>query len=766
MSKIKLQSADLQKLLESLQDPVIAAKKIDCPFTTIINREKIIDPANDLGVRWGTKRVATATLVEKPDESGPNGEQIYGIANDPQNLVRFVGKWIEHADNFGAKVRGNSTNDYIEITFYGTGINLFLYTPATFTFSYSIDGGSTQNFTLNAANPLFNREYTPYVPYTVVKGLSLGVHTIKIDRGATTDDFSFWGFEVLNESSNLHISAGEVLVQGERRVLASPVDTPYNSEFDSESDPLGTKGGRVIVYLDKDGSVKKRFKATDSNVLYGSNADHSNEEIIREYWPREFGTSMTNDFSIVAQSANPLQFTLSDNTTTLNSQSTALAVFLDHYTVYPYPDGNSVQFTFVGTGLDILNGYTVVQTPEVYIDDVLVTPVDSTTGDRQKIIKLASGLPFGTHTVRMVRSNLNTIATVSKFITYGPKTPDLPEGAVKLAEYFIPADFSPLSSNSLFNQSTGVIRKTSFREWFTSGSWYRNENNSISFIGGGVLETATNNNYAEYSFFGTGFDLRAYSSSSRGVANVTLNGLTLTSGNYPTATFGTYGAGVSFNSSTGVYSQNLGTTTLGSGFYCYGLPLGWYTVRFTKTGGTFLTIDAIDVIVPSYARELNIPNRNNNLDVPATIRDLRKFSRADFTPSNIIMLSKRLENVSQTISTTGYYTPAKDLSSSFYLEKDSTVRISALYTISARDGKTLVFYFFIDGKLVNITADGNEYFIGTPGTSETRIIVPPEYTLRLKAGYHHILPTLLAASTSTINYIYGSRSTVKVEILD
>jgi hypothetical protein len=92
---------------------------------------------------------------------------------------------------------------FVEITFYGTGINIITAaTNSTYSAVLSVDGGSEGSNIIPNTSPsgvIGNRNYAINSPVTAVSGLTLGIHTVKIRNTDTTNGIIVYGFEILNE---------------------------------------------------------------------------------------------------------------------------------------------------------------------------------------------------------------------------------------------------------------------------------------------------------------------------------------------------------------------------------------------------------------------------------------------------------------------------------------------------------------------------------------------------------------------------------------
>jgi hypothetical protein len=109
----------------------------------------MIDLSQDLNARMGINRIMTQQIARIQNEFGPNGEPVFRSINDRFDQIRCVGQVDTQAITSGSLIRvGASSGDtaaYIEVSFYGTGLNL-LATPVGTTQNAvaSIDGGAEE----------------------------------------------------------------------------------------------------------------------------------------------------------------------------------------------------------------------------------------------------------------------------------------------------------------------------------------------------------------------------------------------------------------------------------------------------------------------------------------------------------------------------------------------------------------------------------------------------------------------------------------------
>ena len=618
-SKISNQAAQLDALGEKSESlDTVSVAEISVPNTQIIGRAPIKDLSKLPAPKLGIERISTTRVALIEGESGPNGEPVYSVESDDSGRIRLYGNGIVNSNSsFG--IRPDLSNgDFIEIVFYGTGLNFLTAFENNRDFNVSIDGGpDTLISAPSDISPIRARNYTIKAPVNVATGLAEGLHTIRIAALATV---TVEGFEILNESTQLQIPAGNVIRKDE--LLSIPAtSTDYNTGFDGASDALGTKGGHVVVYSEKNGTtgvveVKKRFKATDVVQNNLGSTDHSNEELVKKINWREFGADRGDDFSTLTTTISDRAFTLDDGTTTLVGDNVINASDGGFDFVAADSAAAFLTLSFVGTGLDIIALKTgaTMDNHSVFIDGVDVGTLTSVDllEDQMSTVNIVSGLPYGTHTVKIERDAfVNSRLGIQDFLIYGPAKPSIPADAVELGSYNLMADFVVNTTAALNTMSTGVLRKTCTREFIYSGSWSMSAVNQEA-IGAFQSTTGASGAYVEYTFFGTGFDARFFGSPT--LANdvgVSLNGTPLTSTNFSGASFSTYGAGIGFNSGTGVLDISASSATIGCGFTTSGLPLDVYTLRFTNNAALVFDLETIDVITP-----IHVPDADRNLLPP------------------------------------------------------------------------------------------------------------------------------------------------------
>lgn len=722
-------------------------------YSTIVGRAAIVDMSQDLKPRMGIERLPVQQIYQLQNEFGPNGEPVWATPNDTTGQIRFVGSWITNINVGGPYCQNLSTTDFLEITFYGTGLNvLHRFDATTPTYAYSVDGGSSTSYlTVNPSAIISGRNYAANEVVPVVSGLSLGIHTVKLTF--VTGNGNFYGFEILNESSSVKVNPGAAYVGGQKLTLSAQSAFAFNSVV------TGTKGGRVLVYQKSDGTIAQVFQAVNTSQANLTSTDHTNEEAVRTYSIREFGAGRSDDFSGAAGAASNKAFTLDDGTTTLITSSTAgYATSTEGVEILNMGIGSFFTITFVGTGLDIVGSPT-----DVVGNNVGTVAIDGTTLGSQIIslgvgllrtYKIVSGLPYGTHTVRVTRTT--EVVRPSRFIVYQPKKPSLPTGAIELADYNVMATFAANSTAAADTISTGVLRKDVTREvvyvegsggsqpWIFNGTKYAN-----GTAGSNELIDNNANCYAQYTFFGTGFDLRFFAAANRSASiQVSLNGLNATTTNFVSLTASGYGGG-SFNTSTGIMAQN-GTTNAAAGVVLSGLPLGVYTVKFlNNTANSYLSVSTLDIITPIHSVKSNIyADLQNTLPVGSqSISDNRKTTAIkDALPATKAWAEAFGISSGPTTSSTSYV-PMPDMSLTLKVAGGPVLLgfAAAIYNSGAGNATNLQLY--VDGTAV----PGPETNMVQPVANQP-LTMSNAYIVNMSPGIHKIdLYWIVGAGTSTVS---------------
>lgn len=563
--------------------------------STVQNRSAMVDMSKDLKARMGIERINIMQLQYLPGEMGVNGEPVYSSPGDLFNQMRFVGQWSFLQDNNqGSHAQWSVSGDFLEITFFGTGLNLLtVLNNFARDWRVSVDGQAEGgNVFVQGQNILTSKNYPHNQILNVASGLSQGVHTVRV-RNNSAAGGQFYGFEILNEVQSLKINQGSAYIGGKKLNNVSQVTSSFNSTFESGS--LGSRGGRVLVYQKADGSIAKAVTPTDASQLNLSSANHVNEEIARTLNWREFGSSQSSDFSLSIGATSDEAFTLDDGTTTLVGQDVRQGNSSSEGDVLlPNAANAYITITFVGTGLDIIRGADIgsgsMDSNTILVDGSSIGGLPSlgiynTAGYRTNQ-KIVSGLPYGTHTVRFMRNNvISSIFTIAGFKVYQPKKPALPSGAVELADYNVMATFSDagLTTDNLL-PPVGALFKSCGREFLYrgSGTWGFDTQGQLyqGHVGQSAINTS-NGAIFEYTFVGTGIVLM-FSSNSSGTKSysISIDGVANASGSV---------FGGATNGGGGAYTIPVGSS-LARWISFQGLSYGKHTITVQCTDATGFNI--------------------------------------------------------------------------------------------------------------------------------------------------------------------------------
>jgi hypothetical protein len=723
LSKSLIGSSDV-----SFQD----APLVSVPFTTVANRALIRDLTKDMAPLFGIKRIPVQNIVELTNEQGPAGDRVWAAVNDDRGLIRFVGNWAQVVDgNTGQRVRTDVVGDYVEITFYGTGLNMLTTTNASASdWRASVDGGGegANLWPTTHSAILFSRNWPANEVIPVVSGLGLGVHTVKIR--CASNGLPLNGFEVISQVSEVQVLSGS-LVKDQRRVtLETTQSLPYKPTA-----LTGTRGGRVVLY-NTGSAIASAVQAVNPAAAYLTLADHTNEEISRAHSIREFGAGRTDDFSnYFSASSTNLSFVLDDGTTSLvggqmsiqsrNSREALVATAASSYWV----------FTFVGTGCDILatNNGASTANYTLIIDGVSQgTIVGGSTATR--IIKLASGLPYGTHTVKILNNGGNTHELdIFGWIAYQPKKPSVPANAVEIADYNVMADFAANTGTDALSISQGTIRKHTTREHQYIGTgWVMNACDPAA-ISGIYLHSPTTGDSYRYTFFGTGFDLRFYAATAAYNFTISVDGSTNLSGfTTSTALNGT----LAFTPSTGTVAGTPSAPTYGESVVVRGLALGVHTVVVTRgaMAATFFQPGSFDIITPIHASKSNswYDQQNTQPVGSCALSDSRPLTTPEDSQKKAFSIAQG--SVSSPSTTSTSFVPYPDMSTTITLKKAGELRILAAASSQMTSGSSsnLLLQIYVNGLPVGFQAQ--QYALSTVPLMTTTL----EAIVPVPAGTHKV----------------------------
>lgn len=650
-----------------LDSDAVILPKIPAPFTTVVNRALIPDLSQDLAPRFGQNIVPLNSIYEIQEEQGPNGEKVFGLHNDVLGLVRFVGGgWANGSNADGTRIVQNTVGDYMEVTFRGTGLVLWTYVDSgSRLWSYAVDGGSTVlgSYPSSGSGILNGRNYNSCCPQSVVQGLAYGTHTVRIIGSSGGGNWQ--GYEVINDSAGIRVPQGSQYLKGKKITHLTDELISYNTGF--ETGTLGTKGANVLIYQKSDGTVAKACTPTDAAALFLTQTSHANEEVLKTTMWREFGASRSDDFSYMGDSAGTKTYTCDDGT--MNLRCSAARMFEE--TVFPSTTGDFIEIQFEGTGLDVYFGsasaYTMAS-QTVTVDNVSVGTIPATALPiGGKLIRIASGLTMGTHIVRFTEGSGGSGNGFRYFQVYAPKKPTLPTNSAPLGQYYIQGNVVIAGAAGAQTISQGVRRRQNTRHFVMTGTW-SDVGYTASTTSGRYFQGQTSGGYLETIAHCTGFDLRVGQPSSTHLNTVTLNGVTLTAANFPTATFSVVGS-LTFNSATGQISiPNAGGD--GQIFQVKGLPLANYIIRFTLNNTAGFNFECLDLHAPIYSMKTAGPTliQNTNVLGQGGVHDQRRIARRDrFYRSGGMHIATSQTASSPTTSITTMV-PLQDMLQYFYSE--------------------------------------------------------------------------------------------------
>ena len=757
--------SNLTPRIDNLDSQPIKLSFIDVPNTQVQNRAQIQDLANDLSAHAGINRITTSRLFEIQDEIGPNGERVQGVVNDKFDQIRVVGEWVEQIGTDGNSVTLSGAfivnpNNFIEITFFGTALNLLTrQRTSTSVMDLEVDGSPAGTFDFGGSQVLNGRTYNPNQVINVVSGLSLGIHTVLL-RGkvGSTETILIQGLEIINESSTLTVNPGTL---GNGKTLAQH-QSIFNASFDVETGTDVGVGGAVSLY-EEDAVIKKAVNWAEDNQLNLVAADHSNEEIIGRHNFREFGAGRSDDFSTLASGTSDRAFTLDDGSTTLVGNDVTKFTAIDALSLVS--TGSFLTLTFIGTGVDIsfprADGTTMDRPLDIFLDDIQIANdlLPRSLADVPIIFKIASGLPYGTHTLKIERTAIGAagLEVFKDFIVYGPKKPTLPVGAVPLHSYNLMADFVANTTPSIDTIATGVLRKTNLRELVLvegsggTGDWVFSFN-VLEALSGSQLSTDRTGTF-EYTFFGTGFEHRFKGQTNNSSSvSVTVDGLALTTANFSGTSFSVYGdGGLSYNSGTGILDSSTSGSPFGSGFRASGLSLGLHTVKFTNdNAGQFLRVNSLDIITP-----IHTPKQNGSVVVQDILRvgsqgvaDLRRFTDDDAGYNEMTQVS-----AFATTSTTDVPTA---INTTVKVTKKGRYHIHFSGQLGGGNNATQFWTFYVNGAVYGTPVR----FDTGAGTTERGLsfhenitLAPGTYTIKLFARANNSVNTTMTLGRLTVNRI-------------
>jgi len=747
--------SNLTPRIDALDTVAVKLDLINVPNTQITQLDgtprQIQDLADDLSAHAGINRIQTQEIFEIQSEQGPNGEEVFGAVNDKFNQVRFAGPWFQEGFSHGSYIRvpNSSTNGFVEISFYGTGLNLLWLVGTNRDIRVTIDGGSESAsiVPISMSSVLHGRSYATNQPLSIASGLALGKHTVKI-RSLGSGALFVYGFEILNESNTLKINPGSF----SNGKSISQHASLFDASFDVETGSDAGVGGAVLLY-EEDVTIKKAVNWAEDNQLNLGAATHVNEEEIGRHHYRKFGAGRSDDFSTLGSVASDRFFILDDGTTTLIGDGAQVRTATQALSLSNIGTPTSIILTFIGTGLDWIRKDDGVNsnTLTVSVDGNSIGTPANTPDNTPTLERVVSGLPYGTHTVRFQRAdNIGGAPGIMEFIVYGPKAPTLPAGAVPLDAYNLMADFDGTAAIGTtaadqFQQPTGVLSKSAYREFTYIGANWTVSGVNTSLWGGGSTTCSLNDNQPwEYTFWGTGFTMQTNTAGGGSAGlDVRIDGVLNASG---------VNRGNLTNNGGGNY-----TIAVGSGLPARleftGLSLGLHTISLDRAGGA----GAINVTGFHIHTPIHAPKENGSVIIQDTLQigsqgleDFRRF------PDDVDFGYNEVTQVAGFTTTSNLFQPTA-IGTTVKVTKKGRYHIHFSGQNGGSNGATQHFIFYKNGKefgtLVRTdtaSAGGQERAFSM---HEDITLAPGEYSISLYGKAVNSVTTTMSLGRLTVNRI-------------
>ena len=283
--------ADFVSALSTIgTNPTLSAADVVALQAMTVNNEhgqrrSIQNPKNNLKNSSGIERIPFNGLEELDTEYGSNlattplfNRTVHAL-NDGDSRIRFVGNgWdVISESNRGTNLRTASTTDYVEITFFGTGLNILTVTNSgARTIIPVVDGTTGTDIypgTFSDALEPANRNVKINQVLPVRSGLTAGVHTIRLSQtnASSATPFNLYGCEIINESAAITQQPG---ADFDGRVsLLTGTDVPIEPTVATAGtayrlNAMDTKtGARVLNYLTSGGQFKQSFTDAIESVV-------------------------------------------------------------------------------------------------------------------------------------------------------------------------------------------------------------------------------------------------------------------------------------------------------------------------------------------------------------------------------------------------------------------------------------------------------------------------------------------------------------------
>lgn len=338
------------------------------------------------------------------------------------------------------------------------------------------------------------------------------------------------------------------------------LDTPSTgTTLDSQTNTVNAYGASTIT----------RFCRTGASA----SINHDNEKEKFQLSARDFGKGGPDGFSDLDTGVTDKAYFMEDGSTGLVGDNVSM-ITRNGLNGFEIDASGKARFHFSGTGLDIwvTTGATTTGDLTYIIDGVVVGTVTKVASSTYWF-RICSEMPNCQHQIAFTRDAGALDMGIAIFKGYDLKTPDIFSGASQTEQsgnIFAISNIPP--SLYLFNPTAGASNISygisrliaASREFYpvegTGGSTDWALNISASNLSTGLqIRSNRSNAILNWAFYGTGFEF-AYEAGPASLIDFTVNGLSLTSGNFGSATFHETESGAYDEVTNGRLDANVGST--------------------------------------------------------------------------------------------------------------------------------------------------------------------------------------------------------------
>ena len=461
-----------------------------------------------------------------------------GKYEDNNSAINYVGNWLtDSSSNYSANNQKYSITpgNYFEFTFEGTGFNWALTSTSNRGIAKVTIDGISQNVDTYSASPVHKKVILSKT------NLSYGIHTVRIEvtnnKNSKSSNIvqSIDFIEILNYSS--------VLKPGKYEDNNSAINyvgnwlTDSSSNYSANNQKYSTTSGNYFEFTfegtgfnwaltstSNRGIAKVTIDGISQNVdTYSASPVH--KKVILSKTDLSYGIhtvriEVTNNknskSSNIVQSIDFIEILnyssvlkpgkYEDNNSAINYVGNWLTDSSSNYSAnnqkYSTTSGNYFEFTFEGTGFNwALTSTSNRGIAKVTIDGISQN-VDTYSASpvHKKVILSKTDLSYGIHTVRIeVTNNKNSKSS----------------NIVQSIDFIEILNYSSVLKPGKYEDNNSAINYVG--NWLTDSSSNYSANNQKYSI--------TPGNYFEFTFEGTGFNWALTSTSNRGIAKVTIDGI-------------------------------------------------------------------------------------------------------------------------------------------------------------------------------------------------------------------------------------------------